>query len=788
MSSDDDIATSPTVVSDAGPTLDVGGDSARTTPFGGSHSESRDVEPVQIGDRYQILGLIGHGGMGNVYRVRDLELDEIVALKTLRADIADDMAVARFRAEVKLARRVTHRNVARTYDIGTANGTSYLTMELVRGEALDRVLKALGTLSPARTLRIVGQVLDGLAAAHAAGVVHQDLKPANVLLDGERVVLSDFGIARALDASSASPFRFVGTPAYMSPEQVQGGAELDARADLYALGVMMFEMLTGALPFTGPTPMAVAMARVIEDPPELADDIPEAVRAIVSRLIQRERDDRYPSASEAMRDVESAQIRVFGSAGHEPLDSGPAPIARHKTVAVLPLMLRGSEEHAYLRDGLSEELIAELSMIRGLRVPSLPTVNRHAQTDPLIAGRQLGASVVVTGSFRVHGERLRVRLTAMSVLDGLPLWNSRFEGPTADLFSVVADAADAIAEVLLVDHAPDRGAITDPVTIDLYMRARNLMWKHWHGNLQMALESWEQVVERAPDDPRVLAGAATYFSRLGRTTWEMADRGTYTHRAQTYASRAIAVAPNLPEPYVARATLRWNDFDFGGSLADGRRALEIAPGYIDALTVVGRVLLEVGPLDEAIRVLQTAIDIDAHAYNARWELVRARALERSWSEVDRLLSLDVAEADHRWARTMLIVRTDLWRDEPAWLEEPIEEAQRNPQLAFYAPLARHVAEQREIPEFARNFIDGLDTFVAVHPRTAFVPFQYTAETLAYVGRPQRAADMVDKAIQHGLLDLVWLEHCAALDPLRKLAVYEEWRRVVKARVDAISNR
>ena len=241
---------------------------AHTSPEG--VSATVEHAGTVLAGRYELLGLLGVGGMGAVYRAHDRELDEEVALKMLRpAFLASAGALARFRREVKIARRVTHRNVARTFDIGQDGTSRFLTMELIDGPSLGRRLEDGGALGVEEALRVAREICDGLEAAHAVGVVHRDLKPDNVLLADDRVVVTDFGIAR-IDRGDggATGAAIVGTPAYMAPEQVLG-QPADARADLYALGLVLFEMLVGRRAFDGDTPLGVAAARLVEPPPDL---------------------------------------------------------------------------------------------------------------------------------------------------------------------------------------------------------------------------------------------------------------------------------------------------------------------------------------------------------------------------------------------------------------------------------------------------------------------------------------------------------------------------------------
>ncbi|WP_437731413.1 protein kinase domain-containing protein [Sorangium sp. So ce1335] len=273
--------------------------------------------PQRIAGRYEILGLLGTGGMGSVYRVRDVELDEVVALKMLRRDLADSAGMLeRFRQEVKLARRVTHRNVARTFDFGDHDGEKFLTMECVDGESLHSVLARTGPMPAQQVIGIGCALCDGLGAAHAAGIVHRDLKPENVLLDrGGRVVITDFGIARTSSGPSAgeSSGFVLGSPAYMSPEQLTGEPDIDARTDIYALGMILFECLTHRRAWPGSGAIAAAMARLRSPPPDpraVRPDVPLAVADVVLRCMAMRREDRYASAAEAHRALLLARSRV----------------------------------------------------------------------------------------------------------------------------------------------------------------------------------------------------------------------------------------------------------------------------------------------------------------------------------------------------------------------------------------------------------------------------------------------------------------------------------------------
>ena len=723
----------------------------------------RSARTGLIASRYEIEALVGRGGAGNVYRVRDLELGEVVALKTLHRElVTDERAVDRFRAEVRLARRVTHRNVVRTFDFGNADGVPYLTMEFVDGEPLDSLIAARGVLDPATALEIARDVCEGLIAAHEAGVIHQDLKPQNVLIQRDgRVVISDFGIARAREASAVSR-GFTGTPAYMSPEQVSGVAVLDARTDVYGVGMLLFEMLSGRRPFNGATPIAIALARVTQPAPELVEH-PRVVRDIVARCLEREREARFESAEtlrDALADALGAMVTVTNPImptlqAHKP--------ASAKSVAVLPLALRGDEAMRHLVDGVLEELIDGLSMTPGLAAKPAATVMRPGTAgDPIADGRRLGVEVVVEGSLMVVGETLHLRLAALSVSDGFQLWARRFEGTTGELFAMCGEAVSAIAGALTLESGAQPSELTDPVTIDLYMRARQVTAANWHFRVDRAHDLWEKLLERAPDDPRVLAGAARYFARFANV--KNADPDAL-QRAERYVARAIEMRPDWPEPYCARAVIAWNRFDLGAALADARRALALAPGYGEALVMAGRVLLETGPLDEALSLLKQAHDADPYEYGPRWELVRGHALLGNWSEVDSLLSLRVDGASHLFMQRLMMARTDLWRPQPRWLDEEEVDHPRSA-LAFYLPMAKAIAATGALPPNFEEVRQGVHRFAEGGGRMACVPLQHMTEFASRAGRFDIAVEMLQAAIDHGLRDLIWLLHCPLLVALQ----------------------
>ena len=424
--------------------------------------------------RYQVIEELGKGGMGNVYKVFDKKIKEKVALKLLKPEIAaDEKTIERFSNELKFARKISHRNVCRMYDLSEEEGAHYITMEYVPGEDLKSMIGMIGQFSAGKTIYVAKQLCEGLAEAHRMGVVHRDLKPQNIMIDREgNARIMDFGIARSLRTKGITEAGvMIGTPEYMSPEQVDA-KEVDNRSDIYSLGVILYEMVTGRVPFPGETPLSIAVKHKTEqprNPREFNAQIPEDLSRMIMRCMEKDKEKRYQGAEELLSELEkiekgipttekvipkrvpltSAEIKekigkvkwknllLYGGAavllvllilgGFYLFTGRQGPI---DSIAVLPLEnLSGDPEQDFFADGMTEVLIADMAQISSLRVISRKSVMRYKRTEkslPDIA-RELNVDAVLEGSVMRAGDKVRITVQLIQAEPEQHLWAKSYE-------------------------------------------------------------------------------------------------------------------------------------------------------------------------------------------------------------------------------------------------------------------------------------------------------------------------------------------------------------------------
>ncbi|HUJ61139.1 MAG TPA: protein kinase [Kofleriaceae bacterium] len=704
-----------------------------------------DLAGQTLADRYDLLERLGAGGMGEVYRARDRELDELVALKVIRADRAGDPELlARFRHEVKLARRVTHGNVARTFELGHDGSITFCTMELVQGESLTRRLGARGKLAVAEAAAIAAAVCDGLDAAHAVDVIHRDIKPDNILLASDgRVVVADFGIAAVGVARDSDP---AGTPQYMAPEQARGEPASPA-SDVYAVGVVLYEMTTGRRAFAGDA-LAVLDAKQQLDR-LTAPELPPEFDEVIGRATARDAAARIASAA-ALR---HALAPWLGGERRPRAASRQVADARelHRVVVLAP---RGDGALLYVADAVHEGVLAALS--RRPRVRVLPRTVAPADHDGYVVAFAVGSQLQLELSR--GGERALV-------LD-LPL-------AVGQVAAAVEAALAAIVAALGLASAP----VTSSEASELLLRARSMMNRSALG-ADDAVALLDRAAAIAPGDPRIAAAIAMVSVRRA-----FVGRGDDEHalaRATELARAAVATAPELADAHVAIGHVALHRGDAVGAAGHFRVAIARSPHDAEAHDYLGRLLLEAGYLDLALARLEEAIAIAPRRAAVRWEVARAFALEQRWAEYDALVDELVRGPS---TRAFFRARVELWRGNAARAAE----LARAPSELFHDAYPELAAVYRGEPwrdHRAALVAVALDTRAADSRRRSFIA-QVVAEVAGGAGDLASCTLLIEHAVRQGLLDLHWLDRCPLLAPVRATGSFAAARARVRARAEAV---
>jgi serine/threonine protein kinase/tetratricopeptide (TPR) repeat protein len=570
---------------------------------------------------YEILTLIGSGGMGEVYRARDPPLSRDVAVKVLPAEFgADPDRVRRFEQEARAAAALNHPNILAVHDIGTHHGSPYIVSELLDGETLrERVAR--GALPVRKAVEVASQLVRGLAAAHERGIVHRDLKPDNVFVtrDG-RVKILDFGLAKPapVGAAAADVTRapqtlegtVLGTIGYMAPEQLRG-EPVDARADIFAVGVILHELITGQTPFHRGSAADTMSAVLHEEPPDLAGQpgTPAPLARIVRRCLEKDPINRFQSA------------RDLGFAFETIADAASAPPSKteveDRSIGVLPFAnMSADPDSQYFSDGLADELINALTHLPGLRVASRTSAFRFRGRDVDIKeiGRALGVANVLEGSVRRTGQRLRVTAQLVNVSDGYHRWSERYDREMADVFEIQDDIVASILRALAPTLLAEAKAIVKRPTENLeayewYLKGRQHWYQRSPALMPIAIRSFEQAIALDPDYTLAYAGLADCHIIL-RINGGVSD-ATSRSPAKAALTRALALDPMLPEVQFSQGLFILN-FERAWLEAEPyfRRAIELNPRSSLAHAYYGLFLAAAYRYEEAAAQVTVALDLD----------------------------------------------------------------------------------------------------------------------------------------------------------------------------------
>ncbi len=719
---------------------------------------------------YRIHSKLGAGGMGEVYVALDTKLDRRVALKLLPDKLAGDADwLERFRREARTVAALNHPNIVTLYSIEEADGRHFLTMELVEGETLDRAIR-FGKVAPAKVHEVALALAEALATAHKAGVVHRDLKPTNIMVDGDqRLKILDFGLAKRARGALGDeppdevtelmtrPGTVMGTIRYMSPEQARG-LEATTASDIFSLGIILYELATGKAPFVG-RDSTERLAALLRDKPrpirELNPQIPELLAATIERCLEADPERRFGSADDLV-----AELRA-------PSEALPGPAAaehQSASIAVLPFHdLSPEKDQEYFCDGLAEELIGALSKVPALKVIARSSAFRFRteQRDVREIAEALGVESVLEGSVRKAGNRVRISIRLIDAKDGRQLWSETFDRELVDVFGIQEDIARRVVEELALEFDPGSTMIKAAPAVgsasveayNLYLRGRHAWNKRTPAALADSLRMFQQAIELDPALAAAWVGVADAYALLG-TYGAQAPR-LVMPRAAAAAQRALEIAPKLAGPRAALGYVQSvHDWQWEAGERNFREAIRLNASNATAHQWFALAnLVPRGRFELAEKLLRRATELDplapavtisvglVHYFSRRFDIAKATmeealALEETFAFGHLSLARVLSELEEHEAALAALERARQLSGSTAELEGA---------LGYALGLAGRVAEAEEM----RRKLE-------LRAQAEWVSPSVVAQVPAALGREQETLELLRQALAERATDLAWL--------------------------------
>jgi len=712
---------------------------------------------------YRILEKLGEGGMGVVYKAEDTKLQRMVALKFLSSELTrEPEAKARFVREARAAAALDHANICTVHEIDEAEDRIFIAMAFIEGQSLKEKIQT-GPLALPEALDLVAQVAEGLREAHEKGMIHRDIKPANIMITpGGQAKILDFGLAISPGATRVTRLgTTLGTIGYMSPEQAQAQA-VDHRTDIWSTGVMLYEMVTGKLPFQADHEQATIHLILNEEPPRIRShrsDAPRQLEEIIEKCLSKATGERYENAEALKKDLELlVESLKPGTVKRKASAQESKP-----SIAVLPFRDMSSQrDQDYFCEGIAEELINALVRLKGLHVAARTSAFQFKNRDVDIQkiGEQLKVKTVLEGSIRKAGNRLRITAQLINVEDGYHIWSEKYDRDLEDIFAIQDEISLAIVDKLKVKLlGEERSGLVKRHTVDqeahnLYLKGLYFWNRRLEGGMKLAMEHFHQAIEKDPDYALAHVGVADTYNVTG--IFGYAPPNETFPRAKAAVHRALEIDDSLGEAHASQGfTAMCFDWDWPAAEREFKRAIELNPAYATAHEWYALYLVAIGRFDEGLMKALRARELDPLSLmiNAIVGIAYAYA-HRHDESIEALKKVLEMDPNFIFAHTYLVLPLVL----TGRRDEAIEFMRRVEPLAVeHAYTLGHFGAAYAVAgrsDDALRILDQLDELA----RRRYVSPVYSAYVYAGLGETDKMLDCLEEAFQERCPMLIFVKH------------------------------